>query len=39
MAGISHKILRSRITVARKRKARQDHNKNEDAFEKGGSLV
>jgi hypothetical protein len=39
MVGISHKILRLRITIARKRKAGQDHNKNEDAFEDGESLV
>jgi hypothetical protein len=39
MAGINHKILRLGFTIARKRKARQDHNKNEDAFEEGGTLV
>jgi len=32
MAGLGHKILRSRITITRKRKTRQDHNKKEDAF-------
>lgn len=39
MAGLDHKILRSIITIARKRKARKIHNKKEDAFCGGWSLV
>lgn len=35
MAGLGHKISRSRITITRNRMARQDQNKNEHAFEGG----
>ena len=39
MAGLCQKFLFSRITKARNTKERQDHNKKEDAFEGGQSLV
>jgi len=38
-ARLGHKILRSRITITRKRKTRKDHKKKEDAFEGCHNLV